>query len=210
MNDNITEHFKELEYHLLNDSKPSIYLNYISNYDFFNKFPFLMLSNLKKIEQSPIHHPEGNVWNHTLMVVDNAASFKSLSKDPKALMWAALLHDIGKVPATKIRKGRITAYDHDKFGEEMAYRFLKAYTDDLKLIGDIVALVRWHMQILYVLKELPFANIEDMLNRISIKEVAILSYCDRIGRGNLSENKIGEEKNNIRRFISICNNYKRK
>lgn len=33
-----------------------------------------MLYNLKETEQSKVHHPEGNVWNHVLLVVDEAAN----------------------------------------------------------------------------------------------------------------------------------------
>ena len=62
-----------------------------------------MLSSLVKIQQSPSHHPEGNVWNHTMLVIDKAAERKYKSKDPR-IHWAALFHDIGKTPATKIRR----------------------------------------------------------------------------------------------------------
>ncbi len=38
-------------------------------------------------------------------------------------MWGALLHDLGKAPTTKIRKGKITSYDHDKVGAELVRNF---------------------------------------------------------------------------------------
>lgn len=115
--------FSQIEVHLLNDDKPSEYLNAVYNDPMFRQYPFDMLYKLKKTEQSKVHHPEGNVWNHTMLVVDEAAQAKAKSRNPVVFMWAALLHDIGKPGTTRIRKGRITAYDHDKLGAELSVRF---------------------------------------------------------------------------------------
>lgn len=91
-----------------------------------------------------------------MLVTNNAAQVKVKSKDPRALMWAALLHDVGKKPTTRVRKGRITAYDHDKVGREMAERFLRECGQDEAFVRKVGALVRWHMQALYAAKQLPF------------------------------------------------------
>lgn len=100
--------------------------------------------------QSPLYHPEGSVWNHTMMVLDNAAVLKTKSRDSRAFMWAALLHDIGKTPTTKIKHGKITSYDHDVSGAELAVRFLSELTDEENHIEKVTRLVRWHMQSLYI------------------------------------------------------------
>ena len=68
-------------------------------------------------------------------------------------------------------------------------------------------MVRWHMQTLFVVKELPYANIKLMLSEVSLKEIALLSICDRLGRRNMAEEKIQEEKENIRIFIEKCNEF---
>lgn len=199
------EIFDILEHHLLNDEKPSEYLNTeISGESFFDSYPFTMLKKLQDIPQSPEHHPEGNVWNHTLLVVDEAAKRKNESEDKRAFMWAALLHDIGKAPATKIRKGRIVAYDHDKIGEKMAADFLESLTNDRELISKASKLVRWHMQILFVVKDLPFADLKTMMRQVSYKEIALLGICDRLGRGELTEERIQKEKDTVEMFIKKC------
>lgn len=70
----VTNYFDEFTVHLVEDDKPSVYFREIEGEDFFNKdFPFTLLSQLKQTEQNPKWHPEGNVWNHTLNVVDNGA-----------------------------------------------------------------------------------------------------------------------------------------
>lgn len=186
---------------MLEDEKPSIYLNEIYNCDLFQQYPFDMLYKMKTTEQSPIHHPEGNVWIHDLLVVDEAAKIKEKSKDKKAFMWAALLHDIGKPVTTKNKKGKITAYDHDKIGETLSAQFLSFFIDDKEFIHKVSKLIRYHMQILFVVKKLPFAQINTMLSESDYKEVALLGYCDRLGRININKNK---EKENINIFLNEC------
>ena len=200
--------FEEFEKHLMEDKKPSIYFEkVINNQDIFKEYPFTLLSSLVGTPQSPQHHPEGNVWNHTMLVVDNAAKVKDLSENPRAFMWGALLHDLGKAPTTKIRKGKITSYDHDKVGAELCRKFLEEFTNDEEFIKRVTALVRWHMQTLFVIKNLPFGDVKGMSLEISIKEIALLSQCDRLGRGELNETKIKEEKENIKTFIRKCEEY---
>jgi tRNA nucleotidyltransferase (CCA-adding enzyme) len=194
----------EINNHLLMDEKPSEYFNSISDMPIFKEHPFSMLYNLKAAEQSPIHHPEGNVWNHTMLVVDNAAQQKHKSKNEKVFMWAALLHDIGKPPTTRIRKGKITSYDHERVGAEMAREFLKEFTTDNDFIKEVCSLIRWHMQILHVVKNMPFANIKAMKEEADINEVALLGYCDRLGRKNPDYEK---ETQNIDLFLKKCREY---
>lgn len=167
----------------------------------FNVYPFQMLHRQQFTEQSQIHHPEGNVWNHTLLVVDQAAQRKSESTDAKVFMWAALLHDIGKPAATAIRNGKITAYNHDKIGAELAKEFLSALTEDTDFITRVSWLVLYHMQLLYVLKELPFQDIEGMKKHVNIHDVALLGLCDRLGRKG---RQLALEERNVERFLEKC------
>ena len=196
--------YKKIDEHLMNDHRPSEFLNRLLYENSLDQYPFSMLSSLVKVEQSPVHHPEGNVWNHTMLVLDIAAQRKKLSRDSRVFMWSALLHDLGKAPATKIRKGKITAYDHDKMGAELARRFLNEFNEDSDFISKVTAMVRWHMQILFVVKDLPFANIKEMLEQVPPEEIALLGYCDRMGRGELTEEKERAEEENIRIFIEKC------
>jgi len=197
----ILELYTDINVHLLNDEIPSKYLNRIYEEKYFREYPFHMLYQLKATEQSPVHHPEGNVWNHTLLVVDMAATVKNRSHNPSVFMWAALLHDIGKPDTTRIRKGKITAYDHEKKGYELSKEFLSIFTKDEIFIKEIICLIRWHMQILFVVNNLPFGDIETMKQQVDINEVALLGLCDRLGRINVDRKK---EENNIKLFIQKC------
>jgi putative nucleotidyltransferase with HDIG domain len=188
----------EIDKHLLEDEQPSHYFNKISETAIFSQFPLDMLKRLKETEQSPKHHPEGNVWNHTMLVLDEAAQVKGRSRDKRVFMWAALLHDIGKPDTTKIRKGRITSYDHDKAGAVLSGKFLMQLTDDKSFIDKVSKLIRWHMQILFVVNHLPFADVETMKKETDLNEVALLGLCDRLGRLNVDRK---EEENYIKEFL---------
>lgn len=196
--------FNEVRTHLLKDDAPSSYFNRISEEGLLQEYPFSLLMRLKKVPQSPKHHPEGNVWNHTMLVVDEAAGKKGQSKDPEAFMWAALLHDIGKADATNQKKGRITAYNHEKVGAEQAGEFLREFMEDKERIRHIVSLIRWHMQILFVAKSMQFADIKSMLREVDMEEIALLGYCDRLGRLNADHQT---EENNLEIFMSKCREF---
>ncbi|SHH08239.1 HDIG domain-containing protein [Thermosyntropha lipolytica DSM 11003] len=204
------EVFRLLEQHLLKDDRPAVFIDKLDREGILKRVePFNLLVQLKKVEQDEKHHPEGNVWNHTLLVVDEAAKRRSLSREPRAFMWGALLHDLGKLRTTAVRKGRITAYDHDKIGGIMAEEFLSHFELEEKLVLRIVSLVKWHMQVLFVVKGLPFAAVEDMLQEIEAEEVALLALCDRLGRGGLTEEIKEKEEKDVKKFLQVCRGVER-
>lgn len=190
--------FEEINNHLLQDNVPSLYLEKLLMEEKFKEYPFNLLYQLQFTKQSPLHHPEGNVWNHTLMVVNEAAQRKNLSKDPRVFMWAAFLHDIGKPTTTHVKKDKITAYNHDKEGAKLAYEFLSYFNEDKVFIETVRSLVEFHMHILFVVKDMPFANVAKLLKQTDYKEVALLGLCDRLGRGGVSVRK---EEDNVKLFI---------
>ena len=192
--------FIKIDKILLQSSKPSQEIKKLIKDGYFDTEPFNLIKNLVKIEQNPKYHPEGNVLNHILLVTDNASNLKEKSRDKRAFMWGAFLHDIGKLTTTKIRKNRITSYNHDTEGEKIALDFLDKLTDDEDFKKRVSKLVRWHMQPLFFDKNLPFFKPKDMLNDVEYKEIALLSLCDRLGRGEMDEQTIEAEKNTIENF----------
>lgn len=197
--------FNEIDEHLINDENPSTFIQSIDNPLFYEAEPFVMISRLKNIQQSKIHHPEGDVFTHTMLVIDEAAKYKHKSTHLRAFMWAALLHDMGKSATTKIRKGKITAYDHDIVGKKMTVEFLKYFIDDKSFIDKVSYLVRYHMQILFVVKDMPYADISGMKLYTDINDIALLGQCDRLGRLNVDEKK---ERENISIFLKKVSDYK--
>ena len=76
--------------------------------------------------QEPEWHPEGDVWTHTLMVVDEARKrIDDLMRGPAvALMVAAICHDIAKPATTLVIDGRIKSPGHEEAGVEPTTRVL--------------------------------------------------------------------------------------
>lgn len=194
------ELFLEIEQHLLNDDKPSIYLEKTLEAYKLNNYPFSMIKELEEVDQNPKFHPEGNVFIHTMMVIDEGAKVRENSLNKRAFMWALLLHDIGKKPTTKIRKGKLTSYNHDIVGADMVRKFLSFFDEEENFIEEVTALVRWHMQSLFVTKNLKYQNVDAMLEEVNINDIVLVSLSDRLGRGNLKYNEIRETKEQINIF----------
>jgi len=76
--------------------------------------------------QEPEWHPEGDVWVHTLMVVDQARARNGDLDRPRLItvMLAAVCHDLGKPATTALIDGRIRSLDHEQAGVEPAVRLL--------------------------------------------------------------------------------------
>lgn len=195
--------FSTFEHHLINDNTPSIYFRKISNL-LNEEYPYNILGKLITTKQNPKYHPEGNVWEHTMQVVDNAANFSFLSSNKRIFMWSSLLHDIGKGTTTKVRKGKITAYNHDIEGAKLTKAFLTVFTNDKSFIDGVCKLVEWHMQPLFINKDLPFSKIKDMIIETSVSEIGLLSLCDRLGRNNLSKENKEKEIEFIIQFLKKC------
>jgi tRNA nucleotidyltransferase (CCA-adding enzyme) len=68
--------------------------------------------------QEPEWHPEGDVWIHTLMVIDQARTRIDDLDRPRqiAIMLGAVCHDLGKPPTTAFLDGRIRSIDHEQAG----------------------------------------------------------------------------------------------
>jgi tRNA nucleotidyltransferase (CCA-adding enzyme) len=76
--------------------------------------------------QEPEWHPEGDVWVHTLMVIDQARTRIADLDKPRqiAVMLGALCHDLGKPPTTAFVDGRIRSIDHEQAGVPPSQAFL--------------------------------------------------------------------------------------
>ena len=77
------------------------------------------VDRLQGVQQPPLFHPEGDVWQHTLLMLDLMPQNMEPA-DKRRLAWGALLHDVGKaVTRTEDEKG-IHFYGHVQMGEEIA------------------------------------------------------------------------------------------
>ncbi len=91
------------------------------------------------IEQPPAYHPEGDVWVHTLGLLER------LENPSLELALAALLHDAGK-PPTQTFEDRIRFSGHDEVGAQMTREILARLKYPNDLIDSVVSLVAQHMR----------------------------------------------------------------
>lgn len=193
--------YTEINLHLLQDEKPSIYLNSI-----IEKLQTSKLKDLAKlndIEQELKYHPEGNVWNHIMLVIDEAAKVRDKAHDKKAFMWASLLHDLGKITTTKKRQGRWTSYNHDNVGADKVELLLAALGENEEFKNKVTSLVKHHMNHIYILKDLPFGDVNQMISDVDIHDMLLVFYCDSMGRGNSTDKDKEERLKNLEKIKSI-------
>jgi len=110
---------------LLFASKPSIGFALALDLGIVERL-FPELHALVGCPQEPEWHPEGDVWVHTLQVIDQARVRTEDLPRPKqlALMLGAVCHDFGKPATTAFSEGRIRSIDHEEQGVLPAGRFL--------------------------------------------------------------------------------------
>ena len=106
---------EELKKALLKADKPSVFFESLRAMDQLDVW-FPELKQTIGLEQDPIFHPEGDVWIHTMEVVDRAAVFRDRVSEPYRFMLLALTHDLGKIVTTEEKNGRIHAYEHEVKG----------------------------------------------------------------------------------------------
>lgn len=95
--------------------------------------------------QNPRWHPEGDVWNHTLLVTQAAAEMRKNSPDDLISMLAALCHDFGKPHCTVIDPdGKITSGGHDTFLKP-AENFITSIWNRTDLPEKVLPLIARHM-----------------------------------------------------------------
>ena len=135
----------ELEKALLKAARPSIFFEQLRRMDQLEVW-FPELSALIGIPQNEKYHMEGDVWVHTMMVLDQAARLREYTADPLAFMMSALCHDFGKAVATEVVNGELHAYDHETKGLPIIENFLKRITGEVALRKYVLNMAELHMK----------------------------------------------------------------
>ncbi len=103
------------------------------------------LAILKETPQDARWHPEGDVWIHTVMTVEAAASGRD-GRNDGLLLLAALTHDLGKATTTITDKhGRIRSPLHEKMGGPIARAFMEKLQAPPELVLQITVLTENHL-----------------------------------------------------------------
>ena len=99
------------------------------------------IAAMKGVGQPPQFHPEGDVFVHTLLLLDKLPAGSS-----KTLAWGALLHDVGKPATFRVAPDRIRFDGHVDVGVKMAAEILRRLRFSNDETDRILALVDNHMR----------------------------------------------------------------
>lgn len=135
----------ELKKALLKAEKPSTFFEVLREMDQLDHW-FPELKALIGVAQNPRYHSEGDVWKHTMMVLDEAAKLRHRAADPLGFMLSALTHDFGKAVCTEEKDGVLHAYQHEIAGLPLAETFLRRITGETRRIEYVLNMVEYHMK----------------------------------------------------------------
>lgn len=149
---------------------------------------FPQIDVLHTVPQDPEWHPEGNVHVHSGLAADQAARLADAAgltgEDRFAVVFAALVHDFGKVTHTHWLNGRITSHGHAEAGVEPAQAFLRSIGCPEAITARIVPLVREHMSCIGQPTKPAVRRLARRLAPATMTELALVVGADRAGRGD--------------------------
>jgi tRNA nucleotidyltransferase/poly(A) polymerase len=132
------------------------------------------VARMRGVVQSPDHHPEGDVWEHTLLLLDQLPRGV-----PETLALGALLHDVAK-PLCAGRKGeRITFYGHPTVGADLAVEICQRLRRSRATWERVDYLVRHHLRLVQA-PEMRLATLKKMLGEDGFPELSRLARIDAL------------------------------
>ena len=109
---------------------------------------------MQGVEQPPRFHPEGDVWQHTLMMLEILSEEKRPRVNP-VLAWGALLHDVGKPVSRSEDENGVHFYGHVKHGEKIADEIMQRLKFSRAQREAVLNLIGQHMIFMNVQKMRP-------------------------------------------------------
>src|SRR5262245_29036084 len=184
----------EVEKWLLQSTKPSIGLRAARDLGVVEQI-WPEIRALIDCPQDEKSHPEGDVFTHTAMTLDEARKLINDLSYPKRLtiMLAALCHDFGKPLTTKIEKDFLSAKNHAKVGTAPAESFLdrlKIFSlDNYDIRSQVIALVEHHLTPIHWFRTQGAGEVitDGMFRRLALNVepgmLYLLERASRLGRG---------------------------
>jgi putative nucleotidyltransferase with HDIG domain len=147
------------------------------------------ISAMKGVEQPPEFHPEGDVFVHTLLLLENLPQ-----PCPLTLAWGALLHDVGKPATFRVAPDRIRFDDHVNVGVKIAEEISERLRFSNQETSQILALVDNHMRFGHV-SRMKESTLKKFLRMPKFDEHLALHRADSLAsHGNLSTYEFIEKK----------------
>lgn len=161
------------------------------------------------VPQSKKWHQEGSVWNHTMMVIDEAAKFRDKASNPIAFMLSAVVHDMGKPAVTFLDEdGGVHAYGHED-NIEAATAFLQRIVGEKEIKTYALNMAQLHMA--PHKKHRDNAKIKSTNKMfdasINAEDLILLAIADSRGRLPCSEADVAAEEAFLKERLAIYREY---
>lgn len=131
------------------------------------------VAQMKGVPQPPEYHPEGDVFAHTLLVLEH------LDNPTATVALAALLHDVGK-PLTITFEDRIRFNSHDSVGADVAYKICKRLHLSRAETERVVWIVKQHMR-LAVARDMKESKLKRFIREPGLEELIEVGRADAMG-----------------------------
>ncbi len=135
------------------------------------------VARMKGVEQTPDYHPEGDVFAHTLLILEQVSNLKSQISE--TLAYGALLHDVGKPLCIERGEDRITFYGHTEKGAEMTLEILKRLKRSRAVWERVAYLVKNHLRHTQAPK-MRVSTLKRFLGEDGIEELLELTRLDAL------------------------------
>ena len=140
--------------------------------------------------QEPEWHPEGDVWIHTLMVIDKARQLNDDLDRPRltTVMLGAVCHDLGKPATTAVIDGRIRSIDHEQVGVAPTLSLLDRLNvhtiDGFDVRAQVVGLVANHLKpgMFHKAQHVGDGAFRRLAQKVDLELLARLARADCLGR----------------------------
>lgn len=178
--------YEEFKKFFLKSAKPSIGFELLRELGLLKYFQELEV--LINCIQDPIYHPEGDVWIHTMMSLDELARIlkeENIEDEYRKLylFYGILCHDFGKPFCTKEINGKITSFKHESLGIEPTISFLSKLTNEKKFIEIVCSLVKNHLTPFQLyLAESSLKAIKRLSLKVNIEDLCLVCLADCLGR----------------------------
>jgi tRNA nucleotidyltransferase (CCA-adding enzyme) len=134
---------------MLLGKKPSLGARFLLLSGWLRFFP--QWASLVGVPQDESWHPEGDVWTHSLLALDEAVELKTgHERRDITLLYGVLCHDFGKALTTTLVEGRVRSIGHTKAGIAPARQFMERLTEDHGIIRGVEKLVSEHLTPLFL------------------------------------------------------------
>lgn len=126
----------------------------------------------KGVKQNPEYHPEGDVFKHTMEMIENLSMFDV----NKLTILAGLYHDVGKVSTTEVIDGVIRSPKHEKISAELAENFMRKNRFSEKEIAYVCGIIENHMKFHY--RGMRISTIRKLMAKDYFEDLIIHVYSD--------------------------------